>query len=135
MSDIKEQQSASLGHASFVMYLKPGYEQHYKNQHDNIWPALITLLKSYGISNYRIALHPQSLQLFASFNYDHRYDPDALAIEPLMQQWWEAMSELMLTNKDANNTISRTEILPVRDFDATDLAPLTTGLQPVFYLP
>ncbi len=135
MSDIKEKQAANLGHSSFVMYLKPGCEKKYREQHDNIWPALIMLLKGYGISNYHIALHPQSYQLFASFDYDQRYDSKALANEPIMQQWWLQMRELMLTNSDASIPIIRTDAIPVRAVDSIDLAPLTTNLQAVFYMP
>lgn len=49
---------------AFEMKLMRGYESEYQKRHDKIWPELVELLKSNGISEYLIYLNEQSLSLF-----------------------------------------------------------------------
>ncbi|MCJ8300441.1 MAG: L-rhamnose mutarotase [Pseudomonadales bacterium] len=82
---------------AFVMQLKAGCEEQYLQRHQQIWPELTELLKSYSIANYQIYLQPQSLQLFASFEATEDFDQTSLKREPLMQKWWVSMAPYMLT--------------------------------------
>lgn len=82
---------------SFVMQLLSGFEDEYKKRHEEIWPELVELLKSYGICDYSISLEPTSLQLFAIFTAAEGFDGETLKAEPIMQHWWKTMSPLMKT--------------------------------------
>lgn len=99
-----------------VMQLYPGYEEEYRKRHDNLWPELEAHLKGCGIRNYHIFLHPETLQLFASFETDEPLDDDALKNHPVMQRWWHAMADIMVTQSDSPE-------------------PKATPLTEVFYLP
>ena len=51
--------------SAWMMKLKPGHEVEYKRKHDEIWPEMVTLLKSQGVYNYSI--YRYELLLFAYF--------------------------------------------------------------------
>lgn len=100
---------------AFVMQLKPGFEAEYKKRHDELWPELAELLKAYGIADYHIFLHPESLQLFGIFEVPVSFDDARLKREPVMQRWWRSMSPLMETLPGSHE-------------------PKAEPLQPMFYL-
>ncbi|NQZ29742.1 MAG: L-rhamnose mutarotase [Oceanospirillaceae bacterium] len=85
---------------AFVMQLKAGCEKAYLERHQQIWPELATLLTQYGIANYQIFLHPQTLQLFASFDAPSSFNSAGLKTEPLMHKWWDSMAQYMITQKE-----------------------------------
>ncbi|EPJ44713.1 MAG: hypothetical protein OFPI_39190 [Osedax symbiont Rs2] len=87
---------------AFSMQLKVGCKEKYLQRHQQIWPELTELLKSYGIANYQIYLQPQSLQLFASFEAPADLDQEGLKQEHLMQKWWTSMAPYMLTKADSD---------------------------------
>ncbi len=81
---------------SSVMYLHKGCEAEYKKRHDELWPDLAELLKSYGIKNYYIYLDESESRLYATFDAEN-LDSGALAKEPVMQRWWKYMADIMET--------------------------------------
>jgi L-rhamnose mutarotase len=86
---------------AFEMKLFPGKEEEYKKRHDEIWPELVELLCSYGITDYDIYLNPESLSLFGFFTLDEEcFDGEKLATEPVLRKWWHYMKDLMETNSD-----------------------------------
>ena len=93
---------------AFVMQLKAGCESEYLLRHQQIWPQLSSLLTQYGISNYQIYLHPQTLQLFASFDAPKSFDSAELKTEPLMLKWWNSMAQCMQVKEqeDSNEPVS-----------------------------
>ncbi len=99
-----------------VMQLHPGQEAEYQRRHDELWPELRDHLKACGIRNYYIFLHPETLQLFASFETDEPLDEARLKTAPVMQRWWDAMADIMETRAGTNE-------------------PAATPLKEVFYLP
>lgn len=75
-----------MGRVTSVMKLYPGMKDEYRRRHDEIWPELVELLTSYGISNYDIYLHENSGYLFASYEIDEKfYDADRLIKEPVIR--------------------------------------------------
>jgi L-rhamnose mutarotase len=100
---------------AFTMKLKPGFEKEYKKRHDDLWPEMVELLKSSGISHYSIFLDPETNVLFG---YLQR-DPAAPRLEninnPVVQKWWHYMADIMEVNED--------------------LSPIQKPLNEVFYLP
>lgn len=82
-----------MARLAFVMRLKPGCEDVYKQKHDEIWPEMVETLHSYGIRNYSIFRH--GLDLFAYLECDN---PEALAGQrnnPVVQRWWRMMEPYM----------------------------------------
>ncbi len=53
---------------SWVLEVRPGYEDEYVRRHDEIWPEMVDALKEAGISNYSIFRH--GLTLFGYFETD-----------------------------------------------------------------
>eukprot|EP01037_Dinobryon_pediforme_P045156 gene45156-57472_t len=84
----------------FRMFLNPGMAEEYKRRHDEIWPELVVLLKSSGISDYTIWLDEDTHVLYASLKRrpDHRMTE--MAADPVMRRWWDYMKDLMRTHAD-----------------------------------
>ena len=101
---------------AFVMQLHAGFEAEYKQRHDELWPELAELLKHYGMADYHIYLHPDTLQLFGVLTVPDDFDGEGLKQEAVMQRWWASMAPLMETLPGSNE-------------------PFSIPLQPVFYLP
>lgn len=82
------------------MKLKKGFEAEYKKRHDELWPELEALLKSAGIRDYVIFLDKETLSLFACLSIDDPAALDELPRQPVMQRWWEYMSDIMDSHPD-----------------------------------
>lgn len=100
---------------AFEMNLIAGYEAEYKKRHDEIWPELVALLKSTGISEYSIYLNEATGSLFGMMKIADELALASLPDHPVMQKWWTYMKDIMLTH--SNN------------------APVSIPLKQVFYLP
>ena len=85
---------------AFVMTLLPGCKSEYKKRHDEIWPELVTALKSAGVSDYSIFLEEESSKLFAVLRRADDHDMDRLPLEPIVKKWWAFMADIMVTNDD-----------------------------------
>ena len=82
---------------AFKMYLKPNRIAEYQKRHDKIWPELALLLKEAGIGVYHIFHDPETDCLFAYQETDGT-DSQSLGKNPIVQKWWEYMSDLMETH-------------------------------------
>lgn len=100
---------------AFKMKLLPGFETEYKERHDALWPELKILLKNTGISEYSIYLDPASNDLFGLLKAKDLKAFDLLEEQPVMQQWWAYMKDIMETNPDDS--------------------PMSIPLKEVFFLP
>lgn len=96
------------------MKLNPEMEEEYKKRHDEIWPDLVELLRSAGISDYSIHLDRETGILFGVLWRVENHGMEQLPFEPLMQRWWAHMADLMVTGADNQ--------------------PVATPLQTVFHL-
>ena len=83
----------------FRMQLNEGQLLEYRRRHDEIWPELVTLLKTAGISDYSIFVHEETNSLFAVLRRTKGHTMDSLPLEPVMQQWWEYMSDIMASGE------------------------------------
>ena len=82
----------------FVMELKSGSEELYRQRHAEIWPEMVDTLHHFGIHNYSI--FRRGLVLFAYLECD---DPARLAAQkddPVVQRWWNMMQPLMRYTAD-----------------------------------
>ena len=100
---------------AFKMYLNEGKLQEYKQRHDDIWPALTVLLKDAGISDYSIYLDEDTHTLFGVLWRTSDHTMDTLPLQPVMQQWWAHMSDIMRTNP--NNEPVALPLTPVFHMD------------------
>src|SRR5688572_33416185 len=100
---------------AFKMKLFPGKEAEYKKRHDEIWPALASLLKETGIRDYSIFLDQETGSLFGVLQIDDSAKMDTLPQHPVMQRWWAYMADIMASNEDHS--------------------PVSIPLDEVFYLP
>lgn len=99
---------------AFKMLLNPGKVAEYKFRHDYIWDEMRELLKSAGIMEYRIHFDEDTHILFAQLTRDSDHTMDQLQEDPLMQHWWEFMSDIMETHASGEPVV--TELQTVFDF-------------------
>ncbi|TPM07031.1 L-rhamnose mutarotase [Mesorhizobium sp. B2-3-11] len=85
---------------AFKMMLKPGMKAEYKKRHDEIWPALVALLKQAGVSDYSIHLDEEINILFGVLWRRDGHGMDDLPKHPVMQRWWAEMADIMETRPD-----------------------------------
>ena len=88
-----------LNQLAFKMYLKPNSVEEYKKRHERIWPELKKLLKETGVKTYHIYHDNETNCLFA-FQETNGSDSQSLGENPIVQKWWEFMSDLMKTHPD-----------------------------------
>lgn len=94
---------------AFRMFLNPGCVAEYKKRHDEIWPELVDLLKTAGVSDYSIFLDEEHHVLFAVLRRTQGHTMDALPSHPVMQRWWAHMADIMRANPDGSPVV---EALP-----------------------
>jgi L-rhamnose mutarotase len=87
---------------AFVMSINPGAEDEYRRRHNPIWPELEAVLRSHGVRQYSIFLHPNTRQLFAYAEIDSEAQWAAIAQTPECQRWWQHMADLMPHNADSS---------------------------------
>ncbi len=85
---------------AFKMKLKPGFADEYKKRHDEIWPELVSLIKSTGISDYSIFLDEETDILFGVQKIAGDAGSQDLGSDPVVQKWWAYMADIMDTNED-----------------------------------
>ena len=85
---------------AFVMQVDPNAHAEYLKRHNPIWPELEATLKSHGVHNYSIFLHPETNQLFAYVEIEDERRWQSIAQTEVCQKWWTHMSDIMPSNKD-----------------------------------
>mgnify|MGYP001439135903 CR=1 FL=1 len=88
-----------LNQLAFKMYLKPNSVEEYKKRHERIWPELKKLLKETGVKTYHI-YHDTEINCLFAFQETNGSDSQSLGENPIVQKWWEFMSDLMKTHPD-----------------------------------
>jgi L-rhamnose mutarotase len=104
-----------MARVAFKMKMYPGQEAEYRKRHDEIWPELVELLKTTGISDYSIFLDSETNSLFGVLKAEDPSALDNLPSKPVMQKWWAYMKDIMESNPDNS--------------------PVSIPLKEVFYLP
>ncbi len=87
---------------AFRMFLNPGCVAEYHRRHDAIWPELVALLKDAGIEDYSIYLDEEHLVLFAVLRRRAGHTMASLPQHPVMQRWWQHMSDIMRCHPDGS---------------------------------
>jgi L-rhamnose mutarotase len=84
---------------AWVLEVRPGYEELYKQRHDAIWPEMLTELRAAGLRNYNIFRH--GLTLFGYFETDDLDQAKAkLASSAINAKWSEFMGPIMKIDID-----------------------------------
>ena len=91
--------AAKVRREAWVMWLKPGNEEIYKQKHDEIWPEMVEQIRSRGIRNYSIYRH--GLTLFACLERDD-VAPSPGEPDPVTWRWWKMMEPYMECNPDGS---------------------------------
>jgi L-rhamnose mutarotase len=95
---------------AFLMRLKPGREQEYRQRHAEVWPELQAALTQAGIRDYSIFLDEVTLTVFAVLRLTPDNTRDRLPSLPIMRRWWDFMAELMevdRTNRPVDQPLTR----------------------------
>jgi L-rhamnose mutarotase len=100
---------------AFRMKLNPGMEAEYRRRHDEIWPEMVAMLREAGVSDYSIFLDRETDTLFAVLWRRKDHAMDALAANPIEQNWNRHMADIMATNPDKSAVI--TDLVPVFHMD------------------
>ena len=100
---------------AFRMNLNSGQAAEYEKRHDEIFPEMVEVLKSAGISDYSIWLDPDTNYLFAILTRSDDHTMVELPQHEVVKRWWKHMADIMET--DAENV------------------PTQVPLKRVFYLP
>ncbi|MCC5936094.1 MAG: L-rhamnose mutarotase [Lunatimonas sp.] len=85
---------------AFTMRLKPGFAEEYQRRHDEIWPALQSLLKESGITDYHIFLDDATNTLFAFQQTAGEGSSQDLGSNEVVKKWWAYMADIMETHPD-----------------------------------
>jgi len=85
---------------AFVMSVNAGCEAEYERRHRPIWPELEAVLKTHGVHNYSIFLHPETRQLFGYVEIEDEARWAAIAGTPECRRWWKHMAGIMPSNPD-----------------------------------
>jgi L-rhamnose mutarotase len=85
---------------AFIMSVNAGREQEYERRHRPIWKELEETLKSHGVHNYSIFLHPETRQLFGYVEIEDEARWNAIATTAICKKWWGYMKDVMPSNPD-----------------------------------
>jgi|ETNmetMinimDraft_26_1059896.scaffolds.fasta_scaffold185524_2 L-rhamnose mutarotase len=85
---------------AFVMQVNSDQHEEYRKRHNPIWPELEDTLKSHGVLNYSIFLHPETSQLFAYVEIEDESRWQSIAQTDACQKWWAHMRQIMSSNPD-----------------------------------
>jgi L-rhamnose mutarotase len=78
-----------------VLRVRPEHRESYVAHHAAVWPEVLEIIHRYGIRNYSIFLHEDTL--FAYLEYvgdDYEADMRALGEEPKTKEWWAIMEPM-----------------------------------------
>jgi L-rhamnose mutarotase len=88
-----------MGHHAWVLEVRPGCEDEYKERHIAIWPEMLGALRDAGIRNYSI--FRLGLTLIGTFETDDLARTIAiLRDDPVNARWGESMAPLMKIEVD-----------------------------------
>jgi L-rhamnose mutarotase len=103
-----------MNRIAFKMKLNPGCKEEYIRRHREIWPELVELIRSGGVSDYSIFLDGETNILFGVQKVEGEESSQDMGSNPVVARWWAYMKDIMETNPDNS--------------------PVTIPLEEVFYL-
>jgi L-rhamnose mutarotase len=82
----------AMERAAFMLRLKPGTADAYDEAHRQVWPEMLALLKSAGISEYSIFRRDELLILSLRVEVDFETAWQKIENDPVNLRWQQAMS-------------------------------------------
>ncbi|MBQ6239188.1 MAG: L-rhamnose mutarotase [Firmicutes bacterium] len=95
---------------AFVMKIKPGVKEEYKDRHDHIWPEMKQMLKDAGLRNYSIWMLGDDT-LFGYYETDDDDFAVKFQTESEIGKKWEAHMADML----ATQVMPDGSVMPIKD--------------------
>ena len=92
--------SSAMHRIAFKLKLKPGCLDEYRRRHDEIWPELAALIRSSGISDFRIWHDPETDILFCSQLRVDDARADGMRGDPVSRRWQTEMTEFLVAGPD-----------------------------------
>jgi L-rhamnose mutarotase len=83
---------------AFMIHIRPGMEEEYKERHRRVWPEVLEALGRCGVRDYSI--FQQGTLLFAYMETEGDFQPafERLHAEPASRRWREYMSDIIIRN-------------------------------------
>lgn len=85
---------------AFLLRLKEGTGAAYDKSHSAVWPEMLELLKSVGISEYSIFRRDELLFLYMHVDGDFDSAWDKIDQDPINLRWQRAMSEYFVLKQE-----------------------------------
>jgi L-rhamnose mutarotase len=82
----------AMERVAFMLRLKPGTADAYDEAHRQVWPEMLALLKSAGISEYSIFRRDELLILSLRVEVDFETAWQKIENDPVNRRWQQAMS-------------------------------------------
>jgi L-rhamnose mutarotase len=93
MTSAKSEAVEGLKRYAFMLRLRPGVEEAYEKAHREVWPEMLALLKSVGISEYSIYRRDELLILtLRAADFEKTWSQ--LDNHPVNLRWQETMAPL-----------------------------------------
>lgn len=89
----------------FKMKIYDGFEEEYKNRHENLWEEMKNMIHEYGGSNYSIYLDKETKYLYGFIELEDETLWNKSAETEVCKRWWKHMADIMETNED-NSPVS-----------------------------
>jgi L-rhamnose mutarotase len=87
---------------AFLLRLKPGTGADYDKAHASVWPEMLALLKSAGISEYSIFRRDEVLFLYMHIAEDFNTVWDRIEASPVNARWQKAMSAYFVPTQETS---------------------------------
>ena len=87
---------------AFLLGIRPGSEQTYKERHDQIWPEMVQALRAAGAHNYSIYFDLDRRRLFAYLEAEPDFTTfvQRISADPVNARWQDAMRDVMDVSVD-----------------------------------
>ena len=85
---------------AFMMSIRPGTEEEYRQRHREVWPELLADLKRAGCQNYSIYLRGTELFAYMEVADFQRYR-EVMATSQASERWEARMSDILIRETSA----------------------------------
>jgi L-rhamnose mutarotase len=99
IQNTQSSESQPLKRYAFILRLRPGAAEAYEEAHRAVWPEMLALLKSAGISEYSIYRRDELL-ILALRAADFETTWRQIENDPVNLRWQQAMAPFFAPNED-----------------------------------
>jgi L-rhamnose mutarotase/AraC-like DNA-binding protein len=88
-----------MARLAFLIQVKPGSEDEYKERHRSVWPEVTEALKKHGVRSYSIFQHNNTLFAYMIIDGDAEQMFQKLHEDPASCKWRDYMSDIVIRNE------------------------------------